>query len=151
MLIGDEGRFKLLENLLDEPDKIKGKIIFNDNEREAVEYKQQFVNDRGEEELDRNFIISMVRENVWQTDVSGVHLRTNCKQEFEKVWKMKSVKKRDNKEEKLTKEICISKESGQQQHKTWNPGRTEVTVAEELNQQHDESDDQLQSKVLDIG
>ena len=39
-------------------------IIFNDNGREAVEYKQQFVNERSEVELDRNFIISMVRENV---------------------------------------------------------------------------------------
>ena len=72
MIIRDEGRFKLLEKLLDEPDKMKGKIIFNDNEREAVEYKQHFVNDRGEEELDRNFIISMARENVQQTNVSGV-------------------------------------------------------------------------------
>ena len=47
---------------------------------------------------------------------------------------MKSVKKRDNKEEKLTKEICISKESGQKQHKIWDPGRTKVIVAKEMNQ-----------------
>jgi len=95
MLIGDEGRFKLQEKLLYEPNKIKRKIIFNDNEREAIEYKQQFVNHRGEEGLDRNFIISMVRENVQQTDVSGVQLRKNCKEEVEKVWNMKSFKKRN--------------------------------------------------------
>lgn len=93
----------------------------------------------------------MVRENVQQTNVSGVQLRTNCKYEVEKVWKMQSVKKRDNKEDKLTKEICINKESGQRQHKIWNPRRTEVTTVEEMNQQHDGSNDQLQSKVWDTG
>jgi len=75
----------------------------------------------------------MVKESVQQTDVKRVQLRTNGKEEIEKLWKMKSVKKRDNKKEKLTKEICISKERGQQQNKIWSPGGTEVTVAEELN------------------
>ena len=72
----------------------------------------------------------MVKINIQQENVSGVQLRTNGKEEVEKLWKMK----RDNKEEKLTKGICISKERGQQQNKIWNLGRTEVTVAKELNQ-----------------
>jgi len=113
MLIEYEGICIFLGRLLDEPDNIEERIIFNDNWREVVEYKQQFVNDRGEEELDIIFIIYMVKENVQQTDVKRVQLRTNGKEEIEKLWKMKSVKKRDNKEEKLTKGICISKERGQ--------------------------------------
>jgi len=54
----------------------------------------------------------MVRRNVQQAYVSRVHLRTNGKEEVEKFWKMKSNEKRDNKEEKLTTRICISKERG---------------------------------------
>lgn len=57
-------------------------------------------------------MISMVRRNVQQAYVSRVHLRTNGKEEVEKFWKMKSNEKRDNKEEKLTTRICISKERG---------------------------------------
>ena len=64
---------------------------------------------------------------------------------------MKLVKKRDSKKERLTTGICISKNRGQQKIKIWKSGGTEVTVAEELNQQHNESDDQLQSKVWDTG
>lgn len=52
----------------------------------------------------------MVKRNVQQEDVSGVQLRTNFKEKVGKLWKMKSDGKRDNKEEKLTKEISISKE-----------------------------------------
>ena len=151
MLIEYEGVCIFLGRLLDEPDNIGERVIFNDNGREAVEYKQEFLNDRGEEELDINFIIYMVKENVQQGNVSGVQLRKNCKEEVEKVRKMKSVKKRDNKKEKLTKEICINKERGQQKNKIWSLGRTEVTVVEELNPQHDESDDLLESKVWDTG
>ena len=103
MLIGYEGICIFLEKLLDEPNDIEENIIFNNSGREVVQCKQQFVNGRGEEGLDRNFIISMVRENVQHTYVSGVQLRTNCKEEVEKVRKMMSVKKRDNKKEKLTK------------------------------------------------
>ena len=93
----------------------------------------------------------MEKENVQQTDVSGVQLKTNGKKEIEKLWKMKLDEKKDNEKEKLTTEICISKNREQQQIKIWEFGRTEVTVAEELNQQHNESDDQLQSKVWDTG
>lgn len=93
----------------------------------------------------------MVKENVQQTHVKAFQLRTNGKEEIEKLWKMKSVKKRDSKEQKLTIGICISRKRGYQQHKIWDLGRTEVTMAEELNQQHDESDDQLQNKVWDTG
>lgn len=64
MLIEYEGIFIFVRRLLDELDNIEERIIFNDSEREAIEYKQEFVNDRSEEELDRNFIIYMVRENV---------------------------------------------------------------------------------------
>lgn len=47
---------------------------------------------------------------------------------------MKTVKKRDNKEEKLTKGISINKEKGQQQNKISKPRGTKVIVVEELNQ-----------------
>lgn len=76
----------------------------------------------------------MAKENVQQTEVSRVQLKTNGKKEIEKLWKMKSDEKRDNKKEKLTTRIYINKDRGQQQHKIWKSGGTEVTVAEELNQ-----------------
>ena len=132
MLIKDEERFNLLEKLLSEPDDIKESISFHRNEGEAVKCNQQVVNGRGEIELDRNFIISMAKENIQQLVVSGVQLRAKCKEEIEKLWMKKSVKKRTNKEEKLTKEIYISKERGQQQHNIWKPGRTKAIVTEEM-------------------
>ena len=63
----------------------------------------------------------------------------------------KSIKKRTSKEEKLTKEMCIRKERGQQKHKIWKPGRNKAIVAEEMEQHHGERDDKLQSKVWDSG
>ena len=141
----------LLKKLFDKSEDIEGRIIFDDNEREAVEYKQQIVNGRGKKYLDKIFIIYMDKENVQQTDVSGVQLKTNGKKEFERLWKMKLDEKRDTKKEKLTIGICISKNRGKKQIKIWKYGGTKVIVAEELNQQHNESDDQLQSKVWDTG
>ena len=67
---------------------------------------------RGKEDLDKHFIIYMEKENVQQTDVSGVQLKTNGKKEFEKLWKMKLDEKRDSKKEKLTTGICISNYRG---------------------------------------
>lgn len=123
----------LLEKLLDKSEDIEGRIIFDDNEREAVEYKQQIVNGKGKEDFDNFFIICMEKENVQQTDVSGVQLKTNGKKEFEKLWKMKLDENKDNKKEKLTTRVCISENRGQQQMKIWKFGGTEVTVVEKLN------------------
>jgi len=130
MLIEYEGRYDLLEKLLSEPDDIEETIVFHSNEGEVVKCNQQVVNEKGEVKLDKNFIISMAKENVQQLVNSGVQLRSTClrkvakcKEKIEKMWMKKSVKKRTNKEEKLTKEICISKERGQQQHKIWKPRR----------------------------
>ena len=67
---------------------------------------------------------SMEKENVQQTDVSGVQLKTNGKKEIEKLWKMKLEQNMDNKKGKLATGICISKNKGQQQIKIWEPGGT---------------------------
>ena len=131
MLIKDEERFNFLEKLLSEPDDIKENIDFHSNEGEVVKWNQKVVNERAKIELDRNFIISMEKENIQQSVFSGVQLREKCKKEIEKLWMKNSVKKRTN---KLTKEIRISKERGQKQHKIWKPVRTKETVTEEMEQ-----------------
>ena len=99
MLIEYEGIDILLEQLLYKSDNIGEKIIFDDNGREVAKYKQQIVNGRGKEVLDKNIIIYLAKENVQHTYVSGIQLKTNCKEKIEKSWKVKS---RDNKKQKLT-------------------------------------------------
>ena len=122
--------------------------LINDFENDGIDREIDMIKGAEDKQMKEE---SMEKENVQQTDVSGVQLKTNGKKEIEKLWKMKLYENMDSKKEKLTTGICISKNRGQQQIKIWKSRGTEVTVAEELSQQHNENDDQLQSKVWDTG
>ena len=116
MLIEYEGRFNILEKLLSEHDDIEETIFFHSNEGEVVKCNQQVVKERDEVKLDKNFMVSMAKENVQQLVDSGVQLMSmclgkvaKCKEKIEKLWIKKSVKKRTNKEEKLQKKSASGK------------------------------------------